>query len=270
MLGQQEVLLAQYLLFAESAEMGRYSLLSLILFVSRKERLAIHNWGIAQLMDRADLLAHGAAIAALDMPLFPPNAGEECAALNTRMLRGSDESVSGGSAQASQAWTSAFFSESASLLPGRRVTGAGYAPVGQLQDGSWAADTSAAEAAAAKECASLRRQVVALERRLVDSGGQVRRSGRGQAQQYPAAQQYPQQQQHPQQQQQQYLQQQQQQQPQHYTYRARGRGGGRGARGGGLEEQETAPLLTPVAETTPAPAQASAPKRWDPSTGVFK
>ena len=182
----------------------------------------------------------GSAIVTLNTPLWPRE--HAFATCQLQQLQGS-ASVSGGGVTARRSFAAA----SAQGCGFGAAVGGGYAPVGQLQDGSWAADTSAAEAAAAKETASLRRQVVALERKL----------GRGQqvperAAHYQGAQQ----------QQQQY-----QQQQQHYAHRGRGRGGARGTSGGGHAEQEPSSAPTAEASAPPAPP-ATVTKRWDPLGGA--
>jgi hypothetical protein len=175
LLGPEHTLILSYLLFSESTQYGAFLLANLLLHVPSEARLSTHNWGLAQEMEPTYRHSMGTRIATLDRPLFPPNApGSD--ALNAKLLT----ALPVGGARPDQG--------ELSILP--QLTGAGYLAVGQLNDGSWAADSTPLEA-------ELRRQIDGMERKLTSLGYPPRR--RPQQQQQTSRQPAPQ----PQQQQQQ-------------------------------------------------------------------
>jgi len=152
-----ESIIGRYVMY--EGEYGGYLLMCLILRTPPETRLLLHNWSIAGAMSDGKKEAFGAAIASLEVPLFPDV--EPFVALNQRILT-QGSSVSGGGTDTLFASREDIFGKTKTS-----VSGGGYAPLGQLPDGSWAADTSAVEA-------GLRRQIAALERRVTSLGGTVR------------------------------------------------------------------------------------------------
>jgi hypothetical protein len=152
LLSAEHALILSYILYAESVEFGGFLLANLLLHVPSDMRLSTHNWCLAQSMENSVKHALGPRIAVLSRPLFPPQApGSDT--LNAKLLTTGDQ-IHGGE----QPGAGLFSPEP--LLP---VVGAGFVPVGQLPDGSWAADTSSLES-------ELRRQIAGMERKLTMLG----------------------------------------------------------------------------------------------------
>jgi hypothetical protein len=170
LLGAEHALVLSYLLYSDSTEYGAFMLANLLLNVPADARLSTHNWSLAQYMDSAQRHSLGARIALLDRPLYPPQAAG-ADTLNAKLL-----AINSGAG-------SDPLTADDSLLP--RVVGAGFAAVGQLPDGTWAADTTPLEA-------ELRRQVEGMERKLASLGHPPRGPARRQQPQQPAVQYAPQ------------------------------------------------------------------------------
>lgn len=156
----EDALQVQYLLFASPEEQRVWA--AMIMRKSGNERLKSHNLHVACRREPAFLQIYGQKLLNFELPLFPPT--QDFQSLNTRLL--AQSMVQGGEARPDIG--------SSVFARHREVSGSGFAPVGQLPDGTWAADTSTVEA-------SLRRQVTALERKVVALGGQVEQRGRGRA-----------------------------------------------------------------------------------------
>ena len=198
-LGHTENLVGQYLLYCRDREYGSYLLMSILLKAPSARRIAVHNWLLAQDMNRSDVEAFGDAIQALAVPLFPlsaPLSSHNAAILERQM------SV---------------------LHP--LPDGAGTLPVALQHDGTYAVDVSEVEAA----CNNLQQQINTLYDQKRSLRQRLQGSNRGQRHQQHQQQQQPRNYQgQPQQQlqQQKTQQQQQQQQQQQRPYRgARPRGG---------------------------------------------
>lgn len=204
-LGHTENLVGQYLLYAPDREYGSYLLMSILLKAPSARRISVHNWLLAQDMNRSDVEAFGDAIQALTVPLFPlsaPLASHNAATLEKQM----------------------------SLLLAPPV-GSGTLPVALLPDGTYGVDVGCVEDA----CHNLQQQINFLlqqKRELRSRLPQVPGHQRQQQQQQPQQRQQQNRQLQPQQQQQQpqqyQLQQQQQQQhPQQQQQQQRQYRGGR-------------------------------------------
>lgn len=151
-LGALETLVGQYLLYAPDHAYSAFFLMSLLLRVPATQRVALHNWAVAQEMPRATKEAYGDAIAALATPLFP-----HCSALeacNTKLLESTPPS-------------------------GGAPDGAGWLAVSQAASGAYGVDTAPLDSAIATELEGLRRQVRELSERVASAPPAPRR-GRGQ------------------------------------------------------------------------------------------
>ncbi|PHR94984.1 MAG: hypothetical protein COA68_17755 [Oceanobacter sp.] len=129
-----EVLIGQYALFTKDKEYALYLLMNLLLRVPPNGRLSVHNWMVASELPRAFVEAHGTAISALQVPLFP--ASSAMAASNQKLLEGASGGGTGevGVGLASNA-----------LFPG--CFGAGTLPIRQGEDGSFSLVTDDLEGA---------------------------------------------------------------------------------------------------------------------------
>ena len=78
--------MSNFLLFAPDLELGRRSLLALMLRVPTAQRLAVYNWHVAEAMPAAVVTSNGSAIANLQGPMFPHT--EALEQLNERMWTG--------------------------------------------------------------------------------------------------------------------------------------------------------------------------------------
>ena len=107
-------LVLSYVLYTRDPNLGRYLLASLLLNVPQEQRLATHNWALAQEMESSRKFALGENIARLTAPLWPP----QCA--------GADQAP--------------VFS------PGGLVSGAGWLPVLQQGDGAYGVETAPIDA----------------------------------------------------------------------------------------------------------------------------
>ena len=157
-LGPLEALIGQYCLYSEDAEYARFMLMSLLLRVPATQRVAVHNWAVAQDMPRATKEAYGDNIAALTIPLYPYSSSLEVC--NTKLLE-SAVTPAGG---ADPRW----------------IDGAGWLPVSQQQDGQYGVDTAPLDSAIAQELNDLRQQVRELTTRV----GRGRGRGQQQYRQY--------------------------------------------------------------------------------------
>ena len=225
----QEVMLAQYLLYGDDPTYSCFFLASLLVHVPNQQRIAVHNWSLAQSMDEPTRNTYGEAIARLALPLFPPSAtGAE--ALNTKLL--SEElGVAGGGGRAD----SSLFSKGKPLFTGGRPAGGGVLPV----IGSSGTEVGIVDVAPIETAYAAQQHTIDMLRHEV----QTLKSGQGQKQrQRQQQQQQPLQQYAPSQHQQAPQQQQQQQQ----YYPARGRGRARDA-------VDQTPLTTQYSNAPPPP-----------------
>ena len=193
-LGHTENLVGQYLLYAPDREYGSYLLMSILLKAPSARRISVHNWLLAQDMNRSDVEAFGDAIQALTVPLFPlsaPLASHNAAILEKQL----------------------------SLLHAPPV-GSGTLPVALLPDGTYGVDVGCVEDA----CHNLQQQINFLLQQKRELRSRLPRQQQQQQQQQQHQRQQQNRQQQPQQQQQQpqqyqLPQQQQQQQQQQRQYR---------------------------------------------------
>ena len=123
------------------------------------------------------LSERGASVIELPLPLWPRKPA--FAALTTQLFA---ESIKGGEAKTrvKQSTDKGFATKTvAQAWPTTddKVSGAGALPVQQMHDGTWAVDTAPIESVLERTNAALKRQVQALERRVVDLGGEVRNRG---------------------------------------------------------------------------------------------
>ena len=173
-------LVLSYVLYTTDPNLGRFLLASLLLNVPQEQRLATHNWALAQEMESSRKYSLGDNIARLTAP--PQCVGADT--LNAKLLRACDGS-----------------GEAPVFAPGGLVSGAGWLPVAQLQDGAYGADTAPLDSAIKTELDSLRAELHFLKSR-VESAQQPQqqqqqyRGGRGRGgrgQQFQDPQQQPQQ-----------------------------------------------------------------------------
>ena len=195
-------LVLSYVLYTRDPNLGRFLLASLLLNVPQDQRLATHNWALAQEMESSRKYALGENIARLTAPLWPPQCtGADT--LNAQLLRACDGS-----------------GEAPVFSPGGLVAGAGWLPVQQQGDGAYGVETAPLDAIIKGELDSLRAEIRALRTQQQPARGRRGGGGGGRGQQFQDPQQYQHQQyqQHHRghQQQQPYPQQQQQHYAQHY------------------------------------------------------
>ena len=109
------------------------------------ECIKLHNFHVAGAREAGFLDECGHIIEHLTYPLFPPL--PEFGALNTRLLQeaGRSNPKGGGQRGSSLFAPSPTFGDNEIL--GLELTGAGYAPIVQLPDGSWGADLGDVERA---------------------------------------------------------------------------------------------------------------------------
>ena len=208
LLTEEEAMIGTYVLFGDDDARKFFS--CTLMRKRNFERVQAHNFFVASSMSDPEyfLTTHGVKLLTMPYPLFPPT--EEFTSINTKLLF---DVVEGGAA--------------ATTLPriyryGPGVTGGGYAPIGQLHDGSWHADTTALEQQNQQEVqrqqqinAELRKQIAGMERKLSLLGAPPRVNR-------------------------------QQQQPQQQRGGYRGRGGGRALHGGeAVTEVSECPTSTP-------------------------
>ena len=151
LLSPAEVLTGQYLIFGDATD-GPLSLLHLLLRVPANQRIAVHNWSLAQMMPKATKEAYGNEIAKLTVPLFPPKS-DELAALNIKLLSSvCDSMVATGGGNTKHAQQALFridandifnseYGPSAAVAP----RGAGILPVQLTPDGHAYVETSPLE-----------------------------------------------------------------------------------------------------------------------------
>ena len=170
-----EVLLGQYALYCKDVNFGRFAMMSLILRVPASSRIEVHNWQLAQDLPVATKEAYGTNISKLTFPLFPPTSNT-LTAFNTKLLNEGIEGGAPGTTGTPGSILSKLFALSGTGLFGgtTSVVGGGMAPVGQLQDGSYAADTSNLEKDVHKQNAELKRQIKGMERKLAAFGAPPR------------------------------------------------------------------------------------------------
>jgi hypothetical protein len=255
MLSPLEVLLGQYCLFSKDTEFGIFSLMSLILRIPPAQRVACHNWQLAQLMPKATKEAHGTAIAALHVPLFPP-ACDSLAAFNTKMLTATDATVIGGAS----ATEHALFARGSGLFGGQieEAAGGSALPVVNFGEHGWGVDVTAIETA----FANLQHQVHEL-RRLKPQQAPKPAVGQRQQQQQQQQQQQPRYQQGQQNQ----MQQAQSQPWQQRRYR-NPRGGDPDTRNDAVDDM-LAPSPKPPAGATQRPAQSVQNPQGQPKKSDF-
>lgn len=175
----EDALQLHYLLFATDQQRKRWA--ATLMRRQGLERLKCHNFSVAAQREASFAQIHGAKLLTFQLPLFPST--QEFQALNTRLLSNMETVVQGAGIRTSSSTPNAPFKtqnhgsfpqlHDESISGTKGVEGAGYAPVGQISDGTWVADTSKIEA-------SLKRQIRFLERRVVELGGAVRAPrGRG-------------------------------------------------------------------------------------------
>ena len=244
-------LVLSYVLYTTDPNLGRFLLASLLLNVPQEQRLATHNWALAQEMESSRKFALGDNIARLTAPLWPPQcAGADT--LNAKLLRACDGS-----------------GEAPAFSPGGLVSGAGWLPVQQQGDGAYGVETAPLDAIIKGELDSLRAEIRALRTQQQQPvRGRRGGGGGGRGQQFQDPQQYQHQQYRGQQQQQQPYHQQQQQYPQQHQPYTRERRPPAGA-GGVTQAQQQQPQQPPQQQPQMAPSledifkvgaqQASAP-----------
>lgn len=158
LLSEAEVIILTYLLFPPKEGNPYYSLAALLLLIPPDDRVAVHNWTMAAHMPLSEKNAYGETIATLSdshTPLFPTSSSA-CGALNTQLFA---EIQAGPAIHGAGPSSSLFASRH---ITGQQLRGAGMIPVGQLNDGTWAADVSTLENANR----TLKRQIVGLERKV--------------------------------------------------------------------------------------------------------
>lgn len=167
LLSPEDAMLLGYLLDKDAS--SRHLLAGWILRRSPKDRVICHNHAIAAKCEEAFRHIHGVTLMTMPWPLFPQ--GREFSALNQKILTESG-SISGGSAHETVRIPSVFRKQS--------VSGSGFLPCGQI-DGAWYADSTRIENEIQQQSSrvesALRRQIAALERRVTDLGGTVRKPG---------------------------------------------------------------------------------------------
>lgn len=162
LLTEEEAVLGTYLMFGD--EDARKFFSCTIMRKRNFERVQAHNFYVASRMEDPDcfLASHGSKLLSLQYPLFPPT--NEFTSLNTKLLF---EVVEGGGTPSSIKATLP------RLFRYDTVAGGGFAPIGQLQDGSWAADVTRLEDKNKElEAAnrSLKSQIQGLERKFHRQG----------------------------------------------------------------------------------------------------
>jgi hypothetical protein len=100
-LSETEVLLGSHVLFCNDLDREAYALMAMLLTIPPGEqRLAFHNWSVAQTMSDTRKIAHGPEIAALKAPLFPETA--ELEVVNSKLFATQAQGITGGEAMYSQ------------------------------------------------------------------------------------------------------------------------------------------------------------------------
>lgn len=148
----ESCLVLNYLLYGSDEKYSRYYLASLLLLCPPAQRLATHNWQLAQQLDTGLKHAIGEAIQKLKTPLWPPGAkGAET--LNAKLLRGVE--VQGGSSEEASLYANE------TLIP-QDPEAAGVLPVQQQNNGTYAVDTTALEQSFGSEITALRNDIAHL------------------------------------------------------------------------------------------------------------
>jgi hypothetical protein len=135
MLSADEVLTATYTLFGSEDDLAFYS--TILLRRRGRDRIASHNWYVAEQLGEAFIDQHGSVLSTLAHPLFPADHG--CQVLNIRLLyEAARQPVGAGAGQR----------RSTLFRDDDDVTGAGYLPVQPAGDGQgWVVDVGGIEAA---------------------------------------------------------------------------------------------------------------------------
>lgn len=134
----EDCMAASYLLFGSPAAQAIYE--GLLLRRRDLDRIVAHNFYVGSMLEESFLARYGSKLLSFPLPLFPPVA--EMTALNLKMLEQySPESPVGGAANF---FRRQLFAGAADFRP-IEATGAGYIPVGQLENGATVADTTALE-----------------------------------------------------------------------------------------------------------------------------
>ncbi|ORC85652.1 TATE DNA Transposon [Trypanosoma theileri] len=93
-----EVMIGQYLFFAEDPAYGLECLKTLLFICEEEYRVQFHNWGLFESFDPVKQEMYGARVEKLQYPLFPDH--PEFRELNAKLLAPNEDTLHGGSSDA--------------------------------------------------------------------------------------------------------------------------------------------------------------------------